>query len=66
MANLKGFGKMKQSNPEKNVGGQGEHGSKLKGSKVSNVNNPRGIQPTKIGGGMGSMVRGPRQGKVGK
>lgn len=63
--NQKGFQKMPVSNSQKAVGMQGSGGSNLKGSKVMGVSNPKGIEPTKIGGGM-PMSQGPVQPKVGK
>ena len=66
MVNTKGNEKKPVSNGKHPSGGQGEQGSKLKGSKIKNVSNPKRIEPTKIGGGMGPMSRPGTQPKVGK
>lgn len=63
--NEKGFGKMGQANPQKGTGPQG-NGGPMKGTSVPHTNNPKGISPKKIGGGMGSLSRPGNQPKVGK
>lgn len=48
-----------------NVGHQAPVGP-IKGQDVAYTNNPKGIVPQKIGGGMGSLTQDPVQPKVGK
>lgn len=54
-----------QSSKGKAVGPQGE-GGELGGPAVAGVNNPRGIEPKKIGGGRMPLSQGPVEPKVGK
>lgn len=63
--NEKGFENKNIAQPEKSVGPQGDGGAK-KGKKVMGVNNPRGQEPQKLGGGLGPLSRDGNQPKVGK
>jgi len=63
--NRGGFGKMPQANPQKRTGGQGNGGPR-KGPSSPHVNNPKGITPKKIGGGLGPLSRPGNQPKVGR
>lgn len=53
------------SSSKKNVGGQG-NGGELAGAAVAGVNNPRGIEPKKLGSIRLPAMQGPVEPKVGK
>lgn len=61
----KGFSNKGLGSSKKKVGGQGL-GGEAKGSVVPGVNNPRGMNPKRIGGGRMPLVQSPVQPNVGR
>lgn len=58
-------GSVSKAKAHGSVGGQG-NGGELGGASVYGVNNPRGVEPKKIGGGRMPLAQDPVQPKVGK